>query len=56
MNELEMFEKNKGWEGKVILMDDEGCSRKYLDRVIMEVKGRGYRFGVIKERMGGVED
>lgn len=55
LNQLQMFEKNKPWEPKVILMHDQPSTTNYLDSLITELKARGYTFAVINETMPPVQ-
>lgn len=50
-----MFEKNKPWEPKVILMHDQPSTTNYLDSLIIQLKARGYTFAVINETMPPVQ-
>ncbi|MDF9414635.1 polysaccharide deacetylase family protein [Bacillus altitudinis] len=55
LNQLQMFEKNKPWEPKVILMHDQPSTTNYLDSLITQLKARGYTFAVINETMPPVQ-
>lgn len=55
LNQLQMFEKNKPWEPKVILMHDQPSTTNYLDNLITQLKARGYTFAVINETMPPVQ-
>lgn len=55
LNQLQMFEENKPWEPKVILMHDQPSTTNYLDSLIIQLKARGYTFAVINETMPPVQ-
>ncbi|MEK4021267.1 polysaccharide deacetylase family protein [Bacillus sp. FSL K6-3176] len=55
LNQLQMFEKNKPWEPKVILMHDQPSTTNYLDSLITQLKASGYTFAVINETMPPVQ-
>ncbi|MCY7533114.1 polysaccharide deacetylase family protein [Bacillus altitudinis] len=55
LDQLQMFEKNKPWEPKVILMHDQPSTTNYLDSLITQLKARGYTFAVINETMPPVQ-
>ncbi|MGG4475128.1 polysaccharide deacetylase family protein [Bacillus altitudinis] len=55
LNQLQMFEKNKPWEPKIILMHDQPSTTNYLDSLITQLKARGYTFAVINETMPPVQ-
>ncbi|WP_144740051.1 polysaccharide deacetylase family protein [Bacillus altitudinis] len=55
LDQLQMFEKNKPFEPKVILMHDQPSTTNYLDSLITQLKARGYTFAVINETMPPVQ-